>query len=359
MNHPTIASIDLDALQHNLRTIKNNLPNSKIVAMVKRDAYGHGLVTIAQSLDPNVAAFGVVFLQEALSLYNAGIKKPIIVLSGFLDKEELITIAEHDFACSIHNFSQITILENTKLSKPLRVWLEIDTGLHRLGFQPGQLCEAYQRLMQINSVHKPLKLMTHFANADNLDSNKTTEQIDCFKTITENLHLDGEWCTSNSAAILGWSSTHAAWVRPGITLYGASPFINKIGLDLGLKPVMTLSSKIITTHELKQGERIGYNGIYTCPENMRIGVVAIGYGDGYPRNTKTGAPVLVNGMRTQLIGRVAMDMICIDLRSVPNAKIGDRVVLWGKGLPAEEVAAFAGESVYELFSRLTSRVHYL
>lgn len=359
MNQPTIAYIDLDALHHNLRIIKNNLPNSKIVAMVKRDAYGHGLVKIAQSLEPDVDAFGTVFLQEALSLYNAGIKKPIIVLSGFLDVEELIAIDEHGFDCSIHNFSQITILENTKLSKPLHVWLEIDTGLHRLGFQSSQIQEAYQRLMKIDLVQKPLKLMTHFANADNLDSDKTTQQINCFKTIIKDLNLEGEWCTSNSAAILGWPSTHTSWARPGITLYGVSPFGDKTGFDLGLKPVMTLTSKIIATHELEQGESIGYGGIYTCPEKMRIGVIAIGYGDGYPRNTKTGAPILVNGVRTQLIGRVAMDMICVDLRPVPNTKIGDNVVLWGKGLPAEEVAVFAGESVYELLSRLTSRVYYI
>lgn len=358
MNHPTIAHIDLDALHHNLRVIKNNVPNSKIVAMVKRDAYGHGLIKIAQSLEPAVDAFGVVFLQEAIDLYNMGIKKPIIILSGFLDKEELIIIDKHNFDCSIHNFTQIDILEKAKLTKPLCTWLEIDTGLHRLGFNPNQAQEAYQRLVNIDMVQKPIKLLTHFADADNLNSNKTIQQIKCFKDIIKDFSLETEWCAANSAAILEWPSTHTVWVRPGISLYGVSPFDNKTGLDLGLKPVMTLTSRIIATHDLAQGEKIGYSGIYTCPENMRIGVVAIGYGDGYPRNTKTGAPVLVDGVRTQLIGRVAMDMICIDLRPIPNAKIGDSVVLWGKELPAEEIAAFAGESVYELLSRLTSRVHY-
>lgn len=358
MNHSTVVHIDIDALQHNLCLIKSDVPKSKIIAMVKRDAYGHGMIKIAQGLESNIDAFGVVFLQEALHLHNAGIKKPILVLSGFLDKEELLVIDKYNFHCSVHNFAQIEILETTKLSKPLHVWLKIDTGMHRLGFGPNQVQEAYQRLMNIDSVQKPLRLMTHFANADNLNSSQTAQQIDCFKTVIKDLSLEGEWCTSNSAAILEWPKTHATWARPGITLYGVSPFATGTGLDLGLKPVMTLTSRIVAIHDLEKGEKIGYGGTFACPENMRTGIVATGYGDGYPRNTKTGAPILVNGVRTQLIGRVAMDMICVDLRPVPDAKIGDNVVLWGKGLPAEEVAVFAGESVYELLSRLTSRVYY-
>lgn len=359
MKHSTVVHIDIDALQHNLRLVKSDVPNSKIIAMIKRDAYGHGMVKIAQVLESDIDAFGVVFLQEALHLYNAGIKKPILVLSGFLDKEELLAIDQYNFYCSVHNFSQIEILETTKLSKPLHVWLKIDTGMHRLGFGLDQVQEAYQRLMQIDSVQKPLKLMTHFAEADNLQSNRTTQQMDCLQTLIKELGLEGERCTANSAAILKWPVTHADWARPGITLYGATPFATGTGLDLGLKPVMTLTSRIVAIHDLKQGEKVGYGGTFTCPENMRIGIAATGYGDGYPRNTKTGAPVLVNGIRTQLIGRVAMDMICIDLRPVPNTKIGDNVVLWGKGLPVEEVAVFASESVYELLSRLTSRVYYI
>jgi len=359
MNHSTVVHIDIDALQHNLRLIKSDVPKSKIIAMIKRDAYGHGMVKIAQGLGSDVDAFGVVFLQEALHLHNAGIKEPILVLSGFLDKEELLAIDKYNFYCSVHNFAQIEILETTKLSKPLQVWLKIDTGMHRLGFGPNQVQEAYQRLMRIDSVQKPLKLMTHFADADNLQSNKTIQQMDCLQTLIKELGLEGERCTANSAAILKWPVTHTEWARPGITLYGATPFATGTGLDLGLKPVMTLTSRIIAIHDLAKDEKIGYGGIFTCPENMRTGIVAIGYGDGYPRNTKTGAPVLVNGMRTQVIGRVAMDMICVDLRLVPDVKIGDNVVLWGKGLPAEEVAAFTGENVYELFSRLTSRVYYI
>jgi len=358
MNHSTVVHIDIDALQHNLHLVKRDVPNSKIIAMVKRDAYGHGMVKIAQGLESDIDAFGVVFLQEALHLHNAGIKKPILILSGFLDKEELLAIDKYNFYCSVHNFAQIELLEATKLVKPLHVWLKIDTGMHRLGFGPEQVQEAYQRLMQIDAVQKPLKLMTHFAEADILQSNKTIQQMECLQTLIKELNLEGERCTANSSAILKWPITHADWARPGITLYGATPFPTGTGLDLGLKPVMTLTSRVVAIHDLKKGEKIGYGGTFTCPEDMRTGIVAIGYGDGYPRNTKTGAPVLVNGVRTQLIGRVAMDMICVDLRPAPNTKIGDNVVLWGKGLPAEEVAVFTGESVYELFSRLTSRVYY-
>ena len=359
MNYPTVAHIDIAALQHNLRVIKHDIPHSKIIAMVKREAYGHQAVKVAQGLAAGVDAFGVVFLQEAMQLYHAGIKQPILVLSGFLDQAELLAIDQHNFYCSVHNFDQIALLETTQLTKPLQVWLKIDTGMHRLGFLPEQVPAAYHRLMQIAAVHKPLKLMTHFAEADMLTSDKTTRQLDCLQTLIAKFGLVGERCIANSSAILKWPLAHADWSRPGITLYGVTPFATGTGLDLGLKPVMTLTSKIIAIHDLAAGEKVGYGGTFTCPEAMRVGMVAIGYGDGYPRNTKIGAPMLVNGMRTQLVGRVAMDMIGVDLRQLPNAQIGDEVVLWGKGLPVEEVALFTGESPYEMLGRLTARVHYI
>ncbi len=356
MAHPTIAHIDLEALHHNLNQIKATAPKSKILAMVKRDAYGHGAVEIAKSIERDVNAFGVIFLKEALQLSGAGIKTPIVILSGFFDAEELTAIDQHGFESVIHNFAQLEILEKTKLKNPLRVWLKIDTGMHRLGFQPHQVQEAYQKLMQNKMVQKPLRLMTHFSDADNVNSKKTSAQIALFEQLAAT--LEGEWCMANSSAILNWPKTHVDWIRPGITLYGISPFDGKTGLELNLQPVMTLTSRLITIHELEKGETVGYGSTFICPEKMRVGIASIGYGDGYPRNTKSGAPILVDGVRTQLIGRVAMDMIGIDLRPVPNAKIGSTVTLWGKGLPVEEVAVYAGEYQYELFSRLTSRVWY-
>jgi alanine racemase len=356
VTNPTIIHIDLEALHHNLNQIKANAPKSNILAMVKGNAYGHGAVEIATSLEQEVNAFGVIFLKEALQLKNSGIKKPIVILSGFFDAEELDVIDKYNFECVVHNFEQIQLLEKSKLSHPLRVWLKIDTGMHRLGFQPHQAQDAYQRLMQNKMVQKPLRLMTHFSDADDSTKDKTIDQIALFKQLTEK--LEGEWCMANSSAILNFPQSHTTWIRPGITLYGASPFTNKNGLELNLKPVMTLISRIITIHELEKGEAVGYNSAFVCPEKMRVGIVSIGYADGYPRNAKTGTPVLVDGIRTQLIGRVAMDMIGIDLRPIENAKVGTSVILWGRGLPVEEVAARTQNCRYELLSRLTSRVHY-
>ncbi|CAL7961730.1 alanine racemase 1 [Gammaproteobacteria bacterium] len=356
MNHSTVAHIDLEALHHNLRTIKTATPRSNILVMIKSNAYGHGVVEVAKSLEHDVDAFGVMFLHEALQLYNAGVKKTIVILTGFFDAEELSVIEKYNFECSVHNFAQIEILEKAKLSRPLGIWLKIDTGMHRLGFQSHQVQEAYQRLVQNKMVQKPLRLMTHFSDADNVKNNKTAKQIVCFEQIVAN--LEGEWCMANSAAIFGWPKSHVHWIRPGIALYGASPFDGKSGPELNLKPVMTLTSRIITIHELEKGASVGYGSTFSCPEKMKVGTISIGYGHGYPRNARFGTPVLVNGIRTQLVGRVAMDMIGIDLRKVPKAKIGSSVILWGKGLPVEEIAANAGEISYELFCRLTSRVHY-
>ena len=320
-----VAHIDLEALRHNLRQIKFSSPESKILAMVKSNAYGHGAIETAKTIEHDVNAFGVMFLKEALQLNAAGIKKPIVILTGFFDDEELSIIDKYNFECSIHNFTQIEILEKTKLSKPLSIWLKIDTGMHRLGFQPDQVQMVYQKLMQNKLIQKPLRLKTHLSDSDDITKNKTAEQITSFEKIASN--LEGEWCMANSAAILSWSKSRAHWVRPGITLYGASPFDKKNGLDLNLKPVMTLTSHLITIHDLEKGATIGYGSTFRCPEKMRIGIASIGYGHGYPRNAKSGTPILINGIRTQLLGRVAMDMIAIDLRPIPDAKIGSNVVL--------------------------------
>jgi alanine racemase len=356
MTFPVIAYIDLPALHYNLRKIKAIAPNSKIIAMVKREAYGHGAVEVARSIEHDIAAFGVTFVQEALQLYKAGIKKTIVVLSGFFDAEDLKIITDLNFSCVVHNFEQLDILAKTKLARPLQVWLKIDTGMHRLGFQPSQVPIIYQKLLQNEMVHKPLRLLTHFSDADNVSSTKTAEQITCFQQTVKG--LEGEWCLANSPAIFSWPASHGAWIRPGIALYGISPYCDKTGVDLGLKPVMTLSTRIIAIHDLAAGATIGYGSAFRCPEEMRVGIATIGYGDGYPHNAKSGTPVLVNGNSAQLVGRVAMDMIGIDLRLVPEAKVGAIVTLWGRGLPIERVAASTGEYQYELVSRLTSRVHY-
>lgn len=356
MFDPTIAHIDLEALSHNLHKIKALTPQSKILAMIKCNAYGHGAVHVAKKIEQDSDAFGVMFLKEALQLYEAGIKKPIVILTGFFYSEELINISKFGFECVIHNFEQIDILEKTQLEKPLSVWFKIDTGMHRLGFQPHQVANAYQRLLANNMVKKPLRLMSHFSDADNTSSDKTSLQISRFAQSTAK--LNGEWCLANSSAILHWPTSYGAWTRPGILLYGASPVIGgSSGLQLGFKPVMTFSARLITIHDLEKGETIGYGSTFKCPQKMRIGTVAAGYGDGYPQKTVS-APILVNGSRTKIVGRVAMDMLGVDLSNIPEAKVGSKVILWGHGLPVEDVAICSGEIPYELFCRLTSRVKY-
>ena len=354
MSNHTIAHIDLSALKHNLAQIKSKAPQTNILAMIKSNAYGHGAEIVAKTLESEAQAFGVIFLSEALKLKNTGIEKRIVILTGFLDQEELKNIDEFGFETVIHNFEQLEILEKTKLKKPLHVWLKIDTGMHRLGFQPKDVASVYAKLAANNMIVKPLLLMTHFSDADNIDCPKTQEQLVCFKKITAN--FEGSKCLANSSAIINWPNAHADFIRPGIMLYGVSPIENKTGLDFGLKPVMTLVSRVIAIHHLHKGDTIGYGGTWKCPEDMPVGIVSIGYGDGYPRSAESGTPVLINESRCQLIGRVAMDMITIDLRNAPNAKVGDKATLWGNGLPAEEIAKCAGTIPYELFCRLTSRV---
>ena len=356
MSYPAVARIDLSALLHNLASIKKMVPQSKILAMVKGNGYGHGAVTIAQALVGQVAMLGVVCISEALKLYNAGINAPIVILKGFFDANDLAIIDRCKFATVIHNQTQLDILAQAKLQHPLHVWLKIDTGMHRLGFPLAVVKGAYQQLIANENVVKPVYLMTHLSDADDVTSAKTHAQVRYFHEVVAG--LDGAFCIANSSAILNWREAHTEWVRPGITLYGVSPVASLPADKLGLIPVMTLVSRLITIHNLKKGDTVGYGSTWACPEDMRVGIVDIGYGDGYPRCIKTGMPVLIHGKKLPLIGRVAMDMINVDLRHCPEAKIGDEVILWGKGLPIEEVATFTDTVSYELFCRLTSRLHF-
>ena len=356
INHPSIAHIDLAALVRNLNCVKKIVPRSKIFAMVKGNAYGHGAVEIAQALAGRVGVFGVACVSEAMQLYDAGIKTPIVVLKGFFDVADLEIIDRCHFETVIHNQEQLKILAQTKLQHPLQVWLKIDTGMHRLGFSPEEVHDVYQKLMANDLICKPLHLMTHLSDADDITKNKSNEQIACFMNVTQG--FGAGYCIANSSAILNWEKARVEWVRPGITLYGASPVAHLSSAKLGLTPVMTLVSRLLTIHNLKKGATVGYGSEWVCPCDMRVGIVDIGYADGYPRSAKTGTPVLLNGARSQLIGRVAMDMINIDLRNHPEAKIGDEIILWGKGLPIEEIAFSASTIPYELFCKLTSRVRF-
>jgi alanine racemase len=351
------AEIDLRALVDNFERIKESVPRAKILAMVKSNAYGHGSLPIVKTLDDRADAFGVACLGEAETLRKGGVLKSILLLKGFFSSEELLLADQLKCETLIHDFSQIEILEKTILQNPISVWLKIDTGMHRLGFFPEEVKDVYDRLFSNSKIKKPLKLISHFSDADDFSKNKTNQQIETFERITKN--LPGEKSLANSGGIFKWSASHYDWVRPGITLYGASPFPEKIGKELGLIPVMTLKSKLIAIKQLPKGEAIGYGSTFITPEIMKIGIINIGYGDGYPRHVNAQAGVLINGVFCPIIGRVAMDMITIDLRPVPNAKLYDPVILWGKDLPAEKIALSAETTVHELFCKLTNRVGFV
>jgi len=353
---PTIAHIDLAAVQHNCRVVKNKAPNSKILAMVKSNAYGHGVLPIAKALSSHADAFGIAWLDEAIKLIENGIDKPMLLLKGFLTKDELQLISELQLSTVVHNLHQIELIEKTSLKNPIQIWLKVDTGLHRLGLQPQELESVYQKLLNNPKIIKPLFLITHLANADNVNDPKNADQIALFNNITKNLPVMKS--IANSATLCASSSAQSDWVRSGILLYGASPYQSKTGAELGLKPVMTLVSQLLSIQHLKKGESVGYGSTWECPENMPVGIVNLGYGDGYPRHAKSGTPVLINNCRSTILGRVSMDMLAIDLRPCQHAQIGDTVTLWGKGLPIEEVAKFADTIPYELFCRLTQRVYF-
>lgn len=354
MGRPTKVTIDLAALRHNLQQIKRMAPQSAILAMVKSNAYGHGLERVALAL-PEADALGVACIEEGVKLRRAGVDNPIVLMEGLFTEDELVAAATSRFTIVVHHEAQIEMLEKHSNVTPLQAWLKIDSGMHRLGFNPKQAQAMYQRLMKCAAVKKPVGLMTHFAESDCPDRVVTQKQIDIFNAATQG--LAGPRSLANSAGILSWPEVHSEWVRPGIILYGASPLRGHQGTDHGLQPVMSLTSELIAIHDLQKDDRVGYGGLWTCPESMRIGVVAVGYGDGYPRHAESGTPVLVNGQVCPLIGRVAMDMITVDLRTQPQAKVGDLVMLWGPGLPVEVVAEHSDTISYELLTRITQRVH--
>jgi len=347
------AEICLTALQHNVARIREIAPKSKIMAVVKANAYGHGLLAVASALK-SVDAFAVARVEEALTLRSGGIVKPILLLEGFFSTDELPILVANNIHTSIHIEQQLAELEEAELETPINVWLKMDTGMHRLGIRPDQCKQAISRLKHNPNVVQPARLMTHFSCADEIDNPATQKQIDLFDDLVAG--EIGEQSIANSAGVVAWPASHREWIRPGITLYGVSPMCNSKAEEHGLQPVMTLTTDLIAVHDLKQGESIGYGGIWTASKDTHIGVVAIGYGDGYPRMAPEGTPVLVNGRIVPVVGRVSMDMLSVDLGIDCRDEVGDKVILWGKGLPAEVVADHIGTIAYELVTKLTQRV---
>jgi alanine racemase len=353
MSRATTTTIHLDALRHNLAQVRRLAPHSKVMAVVKADGYGHGLERVAQALE-SADAFGVAALSDAERLRAMGLAQRIVLLSGFDEPADLAALRRLRVDTVIHHDSQLAMLEADTGLEPIRVWLKFDTGMHRLGFASSRAREVHARLRALPQVADELNLMTHFASSDEFGGAQTRSQLAGFGSATA--ELDGEVSLSNSAAVLGWPQAHRDWVRAGGALYGLSVVAGKTGADFGLKPAMTLSTRLIAINRVAKGERIGYSATWECPEDMDVGVAAIGYGDGYPRSVPSGTPVLVNGQRLPLIGRVSMDLMTIDLRHAPNARVGDEVTLWGPDLPVEEIAEAAGTISYELTCSITRRV---
>ncbi len=354
MSRGTWAEIDASALRHNVKTIQHIAPHQLIIAMIKANAYGHGINPIAAILsETDIEGLGVAVLEEALVLRQAGISKRIILMEGVFNAAELIHAASENMDVVVHHLGQLELLEQVILPHPIRVWLKIDTGMHRLGFSPEDVKIVWQRLHALSQVESII-LMSHFACADQHHDPKTEDQFKVFEQITAG--IPGLKSLANSAIILHHSEKHADLLRPGIMLYGISPFSDELGEDYNLKPVMTLHARIIAVKTLKAGESVGYGAIWNCPSDRNIGVVSVGYGDGYPRHAINGTPVLVNGRRASLIGRVSMDMITVDLYDQPDAKVGDPVILWGRGLPIETIAQCANTIAYQLTTQVTARV---
>jgi alanine racemase len=356
MTRPACAIIDTQALRFNLQRVRSLAPGRRVMAIVKADAYGHGLESTARHLN-EADAFGVACLEEAVRLRDAGVVTPVILLEGPFAAQELDEIQRLHLETVVHDYYQLEMIERARFRRAIRVWLKIDTGMHRLGFPLDAVPDVLRRLEASQAVQTPPRLMTHFANTQQRGDPSVTKQLENYQRVTKD--LPGEHCLANSAGIIAWPETHGDWVRPGLMLYGVSPFNDTTSAEEGLKPVMTLRSEIIAVRRLHAGERVGYGGTWECPEEMPVGILAMGYGDGYPRHASVGTPVLVNGRRAALIGKASMDMLAVDLRLVPDAQVGDPVELWGENLPVEEIARHASTIPYELLCSVRSRVRFI
>ena len=359
MSRPAKIIIDLAAIQANCRLAQTLAPDSKTVAVIKADAYGHGAVEVAKAVESQVEMFTVSCLEEALTLRDNGLKKPILLLEGCFDKAELKVAMDNRCELVVHSSIQLEQLLSASLEIPIKVWLKIDTGMHRLGILPQQVESMYAKLAVSPNV-KNIVLMTHFAHADDTGGVHTAMQIsqfeNCIKPIVANTNRQVELSMANSAALLAWQQTRVNWNRPGIMLYGLSPFAKPVEETKQLIPAMNFESQVIALREILIGESVGYGCTWTAQRPSVIATIAVGYGDGYPRSAKSGTPVLINQRRAPLAGRVSMDLISVDVTDLANVQIGDKALLWGKDLSANEVANWAGTIGYELVTRMPRRV---
>ncbi|HLB56526.1 MAG TPA: alanine racemase [Coxiellaceae bacterium] len=362
MNSTATSIIDLSAIKHNLHLIQEMMPKQKILAMIKSNAYGHGLIPVAKALG-NADALGVATIAEALQLRNAGIDADIVVMRGFATRDELsIFFADDKLIACVHEHQQLFLLENNSFSenKKLRIWMKIDTGMHRLGFSCDEFQEIYNRLNKLSFIEKHFVVCSHLADADNVDPTFTRQQIMNFENATKN--ISNEKSLLNSAGIIAHARAHYDWIRPGLLLYGVTPFnsTNEYqSVTKNFMPAMTLESKLIAVKNVKRGEKIGYTCTYIADRDMKIGIVGMGYGDSYPRQAKNGTPVLIREQRCPIVGRVSMDMITVDVSALKEVSVDDTVTLWGRDLSVVEVAQCANTISHELLCHLTGRVNLM
>jgi alanine racemase len=347
------AVIDTHALRHNLRTIRERARGARVMAVVKANAYGHGLIPTALAL-AEADAFAVARLEEGLALRAAGITQPIVLLEGVFAPEHLLEAARHGFDLVVHDPLQIELLEEFTGTSRFMLWIKIDTGMNRLGFRPEDFPAALERVQRLQPAPLEIRLLTHLARADERDDAMTREQLGRFKEATDG--LDYAMSVANSAGLFGDVRLGCDWVRPGLALYGGSPFEDRSVAELGLHPVMSLETSVIATRKVLAGETVGYGGTWRAPRDSVIAIVAAGYGDGIARNLPPGTPVLVDGQRAPLVGRVSMDMIAVDVSKLNGVHVGTPVVLWGIGLPVEEIARYAATIPYELLCGVSQRV---
>ena len=359
MSRPTVAIINRQALRDNLALADALAPTSKSIPMVKANAYGHGALEVCKTLSC-APAFGVACIEEALALRDAGIQQPLLLLEGTFSADEVNVAAENNFWLMVENEPQKEAILSASTKKAVTIWLGIDTGMHRLGFQPEDIGQHYQDLRASSKVAGTIVVATHFACADDLDNTATSEQTNqfqrCINANNIGAEQDVQFSMANSAAILGWPETQRHWQRPGYMIYGNSPFAVANDNADQLVPVMTFQSAVISLRHVKTGDSVGYTAHWTAQRPSTIATITVGYGDGYPRQAPNGTPVLINGVRCPLVGRVSMDMITVDVTGLSNVVIGDTATLWGDNLPVNEVADHCNTIGYELLTRMPARV---
>jgi len=350
-----VAKIDLAAIKHNLKQVKQLTPSSRVMSVIKANAYGHGIIHTAQALADS-DAFAVARLSEGIKLREAGVQHDIVLLEGVLTVEDLQTAAEFSLSLVFHNQLQIDFLSQAQISKPLTFcWLMVETGMNRLGFPVDKVDKALQDLTQSKKLSNPVGLMSHFANADSVDDLRNQQQLEKLERCADKRNIPISM--ANSGAILSFAASNYDWVRPGLMLYGVSPFENQSASDIGLKPVMKLTSVLTAIQDLQAGDQVGYGGDWIASQATAVGIVSIGYGDGYSRQLSNVGKVVVNDKIVAVLGRVSMDMIAIDLSDIDKASVGNEVLLWGSDiLPIENIAQQAKTIPYELLCQVSERV---